>query len=233
MTNDHAIPPIVDRATWQAQIDALRVREKAHTREGDAIAAARRRLPMVEIEGQTPVHGPNGLMPFIDVFEGRNMLFASYHMWHAGKSTAEQCPGCTLFTNQIHDLTFLHSRDVTVAVLCEGPFAETDAYRAFMGWELPWYAVPASSALALINDGHFGMTVCYLRQGNRVFETYWTTDRGDEILGSSYLMLDRTVYGRQEAWEDSPAGWPRRSDEAMRSSGRPIAHWSRLTDKTS
>jgi hypothetical protein len=73
-----AIPPIVDRATWQAQIDALRVREKAHTREGDAIAAARRRLPMVEIDGQTPVHGPNGLMPFIDVFAGRSILFASY-----------------------------------------------------------------------------------------------------------------------------------------------------------
>ena len=114
MTTNHAFPPIVDRATWQAQIDALRMREKAHTREGDAIAAARRRLPMVEIDGQTLVHGPNGLVPFIDVFEGRTMLFASYHMWHAGKSTAEQCPGCTLFTNQIHDLTFLHSRDVVM-----------------------------------------------------------------------------------------------------------------------
>jgi predicted dithiol-disulfide oxidoreductase (DUF899 family) len=106
-----AIPPIVDRATWQVQIDELREREKAHTREGDAIAAARRRLPMVEIDGQTLVDGPYGPVPFIDVFEGRSMLFVSYHMWHAGKSTAEQCPGCTLFTNQIHDLTFLHSRE--------------------------------------------------------------------------------------------------------------------------
>ena len=73
---------------------------------------------------------------------------------------------------------------------------------------MPWYSVPPTSAGALIADRHFGMQVCYLRDDDRVFETYWTTGRGCELMGSSYAMLDTTVYGRQEAWEDSPEGWP-------------------------
>jgi predicted dithiol-disulfide oxidoreductase (DUF899 family) len=87
--------------------------------------------------------------------------------------------------------------------------------------------VPAPSVDALIADRHFGMKVCYLRDGDRVFETYWTTGRGCEIMGNSYGMLDMMVYGRQEQWEDSPEGWPRR-EGAMRTNGRPTSQWSRL-----
>ena len=50
MRDEPSAPAVVDRGTFQAELDALRVREKAHTREGDAIAAARRRLPMVEVD---------------------------------------------------------------------------------------------------------------------------------------------------------------------------------------
>src|SRR4051794_28348540 len=89
-----ARPAVVDWATWQADLDTLRVREKAHTREGDAIAAARRGLPMIEVDAATPVIGPHGEVPLITVFEGRSQLFASYHMWHTGRPAAEQCEGC-------------------------------------------------------------------------------------------------------------------------------------------
>src|SRR5215831_15147080 len=91
-------PHVVNRSTFQAELDTLRVREKAHTRTGDAIAAARRRLPMVEVDAATPVVGAAGAVPLIDTFEGRSQLFASYHMWHTGRPAADQCEGCTFNT---------------------------------------------------------------------------------------------------------------------------------------
>jgi predicted dithiol-disulfide oxidoreductase (DUF899 family) len=77
-------PPVVDLATWQAARDELLVREKAHTREGDAIAAARRRLPMVELDGTVEVVGPDGPVPFLDLFQGRDELVVYKHMWYDG-----------------------------------------------------------------------------------------------------------------------------------------------------
>jgi predicted dithiol-disulfide oxidoreductase (DUF899 family) len=121
-TNAPSLPAAVDRETWQEQIAALRLREKAHTRAGDAIAAARRRLPMVEVDAATPVVGAHGEAPLIDTFEGRLQLFASYHIWHTGRPAADQCEGCTFNTGHVLELSYLHSRDVTFAVFCEGPF---------------------------------------------------------------------------------------------------------------
>ena len=108
-------PKIVDRSAFQAELDALRVREKAHTREGDAIAAARRHLPMVEVDGATPLIGERGVVTLLDAFEGRRLLVAYYFMWHAGRPAPEQCEGCTFYTSQVRELTYLHSRDVTYA----------------------------------------------------------------------------------------------------------------------
>ncbi|MGW4291607.1 DUF899 family protein [Micromonospora chersina] len=226
-----ATPPITDRETWQKQLDELRLREKAHTREGDAVAAARRRLPMVEVDPTTRLVGADGPVPLLDVFEGRTQLFASYHMWHTGRPAAEQCEGCTFFTGQVLELSYLHSRDVTFAVFCQGPFEETSRYRDFMGWQAPWYSVPEESLDALVAGRAFGMKACYLRQDDRVFETYWTTGRGVEAMAPSYGLLDMTVYGRQEDWEDSPDGWPQRfrtDGDQFRLDGRPTAQWSRL-----
>ncbi|SCF04273.1 Predicted dithiol-disulfide oxidoreductase, DUF899 family [Micromonospora coriariae] len=226
-----AVPPITDRETWQKQLDALRLREKAHTREGDAIAAARRRLPMVEVDPTTRLVGADGPVPLLDVFEGRSQLFASYHMWHTGRPAADQCEGCTFFTGQVLELAYLHSRDVTFAVFCQGPFEETSRYRDFMGWQAPWYSVPAQSLDPLVAGRAFGMKACYLRQGDRVFETYWTTGRGCEAMAASYGLLDMTVYGRQEDWENSPEGWPQRfrtDGDQFRLDGRPTSQWSRL-----
>ena len=201
-----ATPPIVDRGTWQEQLEALRVREKAHTRAGDAIAAARRRLPMVEVDAATPVVGAAGEVPLIATFEGRSQLFASYQMWHIGRPAADQCEGCTFFNGQVSELSYLHSRDVTYATFCQGPYAESARYRDFMGWEMPWYSAQDSLDTLLVGR-RVGMMhiVCYLRQGSNVFETYWTTRRGVEAVGNSYALLDMTVYGRQET-SRRPAG---------------------------
>jgi predicted dithiol-disulfide oxidoreductase (DUF899 family) len=96
MRTELGSPKIVDRSTFQAELDALRVREKAHTREGDAIAAARRRLPMVEVDGATPLIGERGAVTLLDAFEGRRLLIAYYFMWQTGRPAPEQCEGCTL-----------------------------------------------------------------------------------------------------------------------------------------
>jgi predicted dithiol-disulfide oxidoreductase (DUF899 family) len=227
------IPAIADRATWQAEIDALRVREKAHTREGDAIAAARRRLPMVELDASTPLRGPNGPVTLLDTFEGRTQLIAYYFMWHTGHSAAEQCEGCTWCTTSVDELSYLHSRDITYAVFCQGPLDESRRYRDFMGWQMPWYSAQESLDTLLVGRQKGLMhLVCYLRDGDRVFETYWTNYRGVEAMDYSLSLMDLTIYGRQEDWEESPVGWPifplGDDRQPMRKDGRPIAQWPRL-----
>jgi predicted dithiol-disulfide oxidoreductase (DUF899 family) len=226
------LPAVVDRATWQAEIDALRVREKAHTREADAIAAARRRLPMVEIDPTTTLIGEDGPVTLLEAFEGRQQLIAYYFMWYAGQPAPDQCEGCTWDTSQIGDLSYVHSRDVTYATFCQGPYEESVRYRDFMGWDMPWYSAHDSLDI-LLAGRQVGMMhlVCYLRDRERVFETYWTWMRGVQAMDNNFALLDLTVYGRQETWEDSPAGWPKPwtgRAERLRTNGRPIAQWSRV-----
>jgi predicted dithiol-disulfide oxidoreductase (DUF899 family) len=231
-TKAPGLPAAVDRTTFQAELDRLRVREKAHTREGDAIAAARRRLPMVEVDANLTVIGPHGPLTLLDAFEGRRQLIAYYFMWHPGRPAAEQCEGCTWYTSQVSELSYLHSRDITYATFCQGPYDESVHYRDFMGWDMPWYSAQGSLDALLVGRqiGLFHL-VCYLRDGDRVFETYWTTGRGVEAMDFSYALMDLTVYGRQETWEDAPPAWPQRWGEGehpYRTNGRPMAQWSRL-----
>ncbi len=246
-------PAVVDRATFGAELDKLRAREKAHTREGDAIAAARRRLPMVEVDPDLALIGPNGPLTLLDAFEGRRQLIAYYSMWWPHRPAPEQCEGCTLFLSQIAELSYLHSRDITFAVFSQGrntafgpadpqvSYDESLRYRDFMGWNMPWYSAQPSLDTLLVGREH-GLfhLVCYLRNGDRVFETYWTKRRGVESMDYNYALMDLTVHGRQEPWEDSPTGrpqhcsmrsdggspaWPPVSEEW---GGRPIAQWPRL-----
>src|ERR1017187_9860351 len=157
-----AAPNIVDRSAFQAELDALRVREKADTHEGDAIAAARRRLPMVEVPASTPPIGERGPVTLLNTFEGRRLLIAYYFMWHTGKPAPEQCEGCTWVTSQVRELSYIHARDVTFAVFCQGPFEESARYRDFMGWEMPWYSAQVSLDTLLVGRQVNRMyIVCY------------------------------------------------------------------------
>jgi predicted dithiol-disulfide oxidoreductase (DUF899 family) len=223
-----ALPPIVDRTTFEAEVSKLRAREKVHTRESDAIAAARRRLPMVEVDANTELIGPHGPVTLLDAFEGRRQLIAYYHMWYPGQPAAEQCEGCTWVTTQVAELAYLHSRDITYAVFCQGPYEESVRYREFMDWKMPWYsALPSLDTLLVGRQVGSMHLVSYVRDGDRVFETWWTTRRGVEAMDYVYALMDTTVYGRQEPWEDSPEGWPQLQD-GMRVNGRPIAQWPRI-----
>ncbi|MHC5904229.1 DUF899 family protein [Streptomyces sp. S6] len=203
-------PPVVDLATWQRARDELLVREKAHTREGDAIAAARRRLPMVEFDAKTEVVGADGPVPFLDLFQGRDELVVYQHMWHDGAPHQDQCPGCTTTAWHLQDAAvYLGARGVSYAVLTEGRWDEVAPYVDFMGYTEPWYSVHGIDAAPVIDMGRL---TCFLRDGDRVYMTYCTTGRGNERVNSAFGLLDMTPYGRGEAWEDTPEGWPEGRD---------------------
>ena len=213
-------PPVVDLATWQAAREELLVREKAHTREGDAIAAARRRLPMVELDGAVEVTGADGPVPFVDLFQGRDELVVYQPMWYDGAPHQGQCEGCTFNVWHMKDAVYLNARGVSFAVLTSGPWDEVAPYVEFMGYTQPWYSVRGVEAPL---GGEMGHIVCFLRDGDRVFLTYSTTGRGNEPADGSLGLLDMTPYGRREAWEDNPEGWPEAPDAGSPVGGHGVA----------
>ncbi|MCW2516247.1 MAG: hypothetical protein JWR11_5289 [Mycobacterium sp.] len=198
-------PPIVGAATWQAARDELLVREKAHTREGDAIAAARRRLPMVEFDGTVEVIGAHGPVPFLDLFDGREELVVYKHMWHDGAPHQGQCEGCTTTAWHLKEADYVNARGVSFAITTTGSWDEVAPFVDFMGYPQPWYSV---RGLAAPIGRNMGSLTSYLRDGDRTFLTYATTGRGNERVNASLGLLDMTPYGRSETWETNPEGWP-------------------------
>jgi predicted dithiol-disulfide oxidoreductase (DUF899 family) len=229
-------PPVVDLATWQAARDELLVREKAHTRAGDVIAAARRRLPMVEVDASAEVVGASGPVRFLELFEGREELLVYKHMWYDGAPHQGQCEGCTMSIWEFHDAVYLNARGVSFAVATTGPWEEVAAYVDFMGYTHPWYSVRDVPAPI---GGDMGNLTCFLRDGDRAFLTYETTGRGTEALNGSFALLDMTPYGRGEAWQDNPEGWPHGNDAcwywrtdvdghaSWGPTSRPVPQWTR------
>ncbi len=224
---EQATPQIVGREEWERARAELLVREKAHTHAGDALAAERRRMPMTPMDSVTVV-GPSGPSALHEVFEGRRMLLVYFFMWKNGAPHHKQCEGCThsqaAMTSAV--CAYLAEQDVTYAVFSGGPLNEIVAYRDFMGWTTPWFSTAdAGNALQTRTGGDLR---CYLRDGGRVFQTYETKWRGIEAMLPTLQLLDLSPYGRQETWEDSPAGWPQ--DQAgswWRRDGRPVAQWTR------
>ena len=194
---------MVDLETWRAARDELLAREKAHTREGDAIAAARRRLPMVEIDGTVEVVGPDGPVPFLELFQGRDELVIYQHMWWDGSPIQGQCEGCTTTAWHVKDAAYLNARGVSFAIVTSGPWEEVAPFVEFMGYTQPWYSV---RGLDEPIGGGMGHLLVFLRDGDRVFLTYSTTGRGNEPVNGSLALLDMTPYGRREALGGQPRG---------------------------
>jgi predicted dithiol-disulfide oxidoreductase (DUF899 family) len=208
-----ALPPIVSREEWQAARDALLIKEKAHTRAKDVISAERRRLPMVEVDASYRFDGANGEVSLLDLFEGRQQLIIQHFMFHP--DWEKGCPGCTGSVNDIGTVAPLHEADVTFALVSRAPRAKLEPYRKEHGWDFPWYSSFGSTFNKDFNvtgdeDNEIPGLSSFLRDGDRVFHTYFTTGRGVEPVLVSYGFLDMTAYGRQEDWEDSPAGWPQK-----------------------
>ncbi|MGB8403253.1 MAG: DUF899 family protein [Mycobacterium sp.] len=203
-----ALPPVVDPDTWRTALDDLRRREKAATRELDAIAAQRRRLPMVQLPDYT-LNGADGPVRLADIFDGRSQLIVYNHMWNDGAEW--QCPGCTGYTSQFTRLDFLANYDARFVIVTNGPIEEALAYKAKVGNTMDWFSASASSFGADVDappENGFAVNV-FLRHGDTVYRTWHTNGRGTEQLGYSFSLIDVLPYGRQEQWQDSPEGWPK------------------------
>jgi predicted dithiol-disulfide oxidoreductase (DUF899 family) len=198
------LPAIVSEQEWRQARDALRAKEKRATRERDALAAERRRLPMMEFPADFAFEGPAGTVSFGDLFEGRTQLLV-YHFWFA--PGGPPCAGCTMFSDQVSELAHLNARDTTFAAVSRAPQPEIEAYKRRMGWEFPWYTDTLAFQEACGTTEYFKLQV-FVREGERIFLTYETTSRGVEALGSVWTFLDLTPLGRQEEWEDTPPGRP-------------------------
>ncbi|MDN3523547.1 DUF899 domain-containing protein [Halomonas ramblicola] len=231
-------PPIVERDAWLDARQRLLEHEKALTHLYDAVNAERRRLPMVKLDKTYVFDGPDGETRLLDLFEGRRQLIVYHFMfdpeWEKG------CSGCTGFVDALGDLSLLHERDTGFALVSRAPLGRLQAYRAERGWHWPWassfgsdfnydFHVTLDATVAppeynyrrqaeleaRRDEPHFlggechGLSV-FFRLGEEVFHTYSTYARGCESLTDAYALLDRTPYGRQEDFEDSPPGWPQR-----------------------
>lgn len=206
-TTTTPLPPVVDAEQWRRDLDELRVREKAATRELDAIAAQRRRLPMVEMP-EYELQSEHGPVRLVDLFEGRRQLITYHHMWSPGQEW--QCPGCTGFTSQFTRLDFLDEYDARFVIVTQGEIGEALAYRDKVGNRMTWYSTAGSPFGADVDappDGGFAVNV-FLRDGDRVYRTWHTNGRGTEQLTHTFPLIDLLPYGRQEEWQDSPEGWP-------------------------
>ncbi|MCC5883888.1 MAG: DUF899 domain-containing protein [Halomonas sp.] len=213
-----ALPPVVSEEQWHAALEEQIAREKAHTRERDRLNAARRRLPMVEVQADYVFDRPQGEATLFDLFEGRRQLIVYHFMfgpdWNAG------CDGCSWVVDAMTHPAHLNARDTTLVLASRAPLEKLQRYQARMGWQHPRWV----SSLGSDFNRDMGVTSCcdapdtdrgerhgisvFLRDGERVFRTYFSGKRGVEYLGSLWSYLDLTPYGRQESWEDSPAGWP-------------------------
>src|ERR1700753_1650477 len=202
------LPPVVDEQVWKRELDALRVREKAATRELDAIAAQRRRLPMVAMPEYT-LEGENGPVRLADVFDGKSQLIVYSHMWFPGEEW--QCPGCTGFTSQFTRLEFLDNYDARFVIVTQGPIDEALAYKRRVGNQMTWYSTANSSFGADVGappGGGFAVNV-FLRDGARAYRTWHTNGRGCEQLAYTLPLIRLLHYAGQKEWQDSPAGWPK------------------------
>ncbi|MEO7262235.1 MAG: DUF899 family protein [Jatrophihabitantaceae bacterium] len=200
-------PPVVSAQEWQQAREELLRAEKEVTRAEDALAAKRRRLPMVKVDNAYTFDTPDGPKTLLDLFEGRGQL-AVYQFMDRGPD--HYCPGCTLLTNSIpvHALAGLAEADVTWVTVSNMPLAQIQAYKEQMGWTLPFYSSHGTLFAEDCGAPVGFMLSVFLRDGEDVYRTYSTTARGVDRLVFHHHLLDYTPYGRQEEWEDSPPGWP-------------------------
>lgn len=214
-----ALPPVVSRDEWLAAHEKQLAREKAHTRAHDALNAERRRQPMYRIDKDYVFDGPDGKTTLLDLFDGRRQLVLYHFMF--GPNAEQGCDGCSMVVDNMCHPAHLHARDISLVLVSRAPLGKIEPFRKRMGWTLPWYSSfendfsfdfglgPKTPHPDQYQDGEmFGVSV-FLRDDGNVYRTYFTQHRGVEYLGSSFSYLDIAPYGRQEDWEDSPAGWPK------------------------
>lgn len=196
---------IVSSRAWQDHLEDIRAGEKDLTRAHDRLAAKRRFAPWMKVEQAYAFEVPGGAAALPDLFDGRAQLVVYHHMLKSADPSP--CEGCCMVADQIPHLAHLHARKTSLVFVSKAPIAEIEAFRTRMGWPIPWYETRDTFNADFGVTGGFGLNVFY-RDGRDVYRTYFTTGRGVETLGTVWTLLDLTPLGRQETWEDAPAGTP-------------------------
>ncbi|MEP9387377.1 thioredoxin family protein [Mesorhizobium sp. KR9-304] len=203
-------PPVVMAQEWQAARQKLLVKEKEMTRARDALAAERRRMPWLAVDKDYVFEGPDGRMSLADLFDGRRQLIVYRAFYEPGVAgwPDHGCRGCSMVADQVAHVAHLNARDTTLVFASRAPQADIARLKSRMGWTMPWVTVTDGfDADFDVGEWH-GTNVFYRDDQGRIFRTYFVNSRGDEQMGGTWNYLDITPLGRQEAWEDSPQGYP-------------------------
>jgi predicted dithiol-disulfide oxidoreductase (DUF899 family) len=217
------LPPIVSREEWLAARLDLLAQEKELTHQRDRVSAARRRLPMVEVTEPYAFQGTEGPVTLLDLFAGRTQLVVQHFMFSDEQDHI--CAGCSMMADYLGPQVHLHARDTSLALISRGSIESLQAFRARMGWDYTWVSSGDTTfnqdfGYTISGEDHPGLST-FLRDGDRVYHTWSTHNRGAEYVMGALGLLDLTAYGRQEEWEDSPEGWPQ----------TPNGTWWRLHDE--
>jgi len=203
-------PPVVSPEAWETARRQLLVKEKATTRAHDALAAERRRMPWMAVDKRYAFETIRGTKSLVELFEGRRQLIVYRAFYEPGVFgwPENACRGCSMVADQVAHPAHLNARDTTLVFASRAPQTDIARLKARMGWaEIPWVTVTDDFDKDFGVDEWHGTNVFY-REGGRVFRTYFVNNRGDEQMGGTWNYLDITPLGRQEAWEDSPPGYP-------------------------
>ncbi len=202
------LPPIVSAEEWQRERDALLAAEKDAMHVVDAVAARRRRMPMVAFPKLYAFDTPHGKKSLLELFDGREQLL-QYQFMDRGPD--EYCEGCTGVTNNVpvHALEVLAKRGFSWVTISNMPLEQIDRLKARMGWTLPFVSSRGTTFTTDTGAGDHFMLSVFVRDGDAIYRTYATSGRGVDRLLFSQNMLDLGVWGREEDWEDSPPGYPK------------------------
>ncbi|WP_212751873.1 DUF899 domain-containing protein [Roseovarius arcticus] len=218
MTDQIPHQPVVSRGKWMAAHEALLAKEKELTQAHDRLAAERRLQPWEKVEKDYVFVTPSGNAGLADLFDGRRQLIVYHHMLKPADPAP--CSGCGMVGDQIPHLAHLNARDTSLVFVSRAPLDEIQAFRARMGWQMPWVETTDDFGANFDVPKYFGLNV-FIRDGGDIFRTYFTKGRGVETLGTAWTLLDLTPLGRQETWEDAPDGTPQ----------KPAHEWIRLHDE--
>ena len=203
-------PKILSPKEWETAHQQLLVKEKELTRARDALAAERRRMPWVTVEKKYEFDGPEGKASLLDLFDSRPQLIIYRAFFEPGVVgwPEHACVGCSMMADHVCNLAHLNARDTTLVFASRASQKDIKLLKARMGWDhIPWYTITYDFDKDFGVDEWHGHNA-FIRDGDRVFRTYFITGRGDEAMGTTWSYLDITALGRQEDWEDSPKGYP-------------------------
>ena len=166
-------------------------------------------MPWLAVDKEYEFEGPEGTVGLAGLFAGRRQLIVYRAFFEPGVYgwPEHACPGCSLVADQVAHVAHLNARDTTLVFASRAPQADIERVKATMGWDIPWYTMTDSFDADHGVDEWHG-TNAFIRDGDRVYRTYFVNNRGDEVMGGTWAYLDLTALGRQEEWEDSPEGYP-------------------------